>query len=108
MGRSGGGGGTAFNDEPLFAPGSRVARVTIRTGTLVDSVQMTHENRSGNLVDLPHHGGFGGMEQSIDLAANEHIVQIDGRYGNVVDSISIRTSNGRVLSGGGGPVTYQY
>ena len=100
-GPSGGGGGGPFNDESLLQAGTRVARVVIRTGALVDSVEITHARPNGSLVDLPHHGGFGGGEQRLDLNIGERITQIDGRYGQLVDSINIRTTQNRVLSGGG-------
>jgi hypothetical protein len=97
-GPSGGTGGGAFTDpqDPF-----RVARVTIRSGAYVDSVQLTQEQPNGTLVTLPHHGGFGGGEHNLDLAANEHITRIDGRFGAYVDHINIHTDHGRVLSGGG-------
>jgi hypothetical protein len=51
-GPSGGGSGGAFNDEPFLEAGTRVVRVLIRMGALVDSVQITHERRDGSLLDL--------------------------------------------------------
>lgn len=102
FGPSGGGGGGAFNDEPVLQAGTRVARIVIRTGDLVDSVEITHIRPDDTLLTLPHHGGFGGGEQLLDLRAGERITQIDGRYGEFVDSINVRTNQGRVLSGGGG------
>jgi hypothetical protein len=102
FGPSGGGGGDRFDDEPLLETGTRVVRVVIRTGELVDSVQITHIRPNDTLLDLPHHGGFGGGQQLLDLNVGERITQIDGRYGQLADSINIRTNQGRVLSGGGG------
>src|SRR5262245_32153475 len=88
-GPSGGTGGGAFTDpqDPF-----RAARVTIRSGAFVDSVQLTHEQPNGALVTFPHHGGFGGGEQNLDLAANEHITRIDGRLVHLLTtSTSIQT-----------------
>jgi hypothetical protein len=107
-GPSGGGGGGEFNDELKLidlklAPNHRVVRVVIRTGEIVDFVQIIHILPDNDtLVDLDPHGGSGGGQQSLDLRADERITQIDGRYGQLVDSINIRTNQGRVLSGGGG------
>jgi hypothetical protein len=106
-GPSGGTGGGAFTDpEDTF----RVARVTIRTGLFVDSVQMTHERPDGSLVTFPHRGGFGGNERSHDLAVGEHIIRVDGRFGVFVDSIDIFTDRGQSLPGGGrgGRADYRY
>ena len=106
-GPSGGGGGGEFNDErqliELKLPANhKVTRVVIRTGEVVDSVQILHIP----LIIIPSSTftpteGIGGGEQSLELGPDEHITQIDGRYGLLVDSINIRTSRDRVLSGGG-------
>jgi hypothetical protein len=99
QGPSGGPGGGAFAD--LWDP-FRVARVTIRSGAYVDSVQITHERPDGSLVTFDHHGGFGGGEQNLDLLANEHIVRVNGRFGAYIDHITILTNFGRFITGGGG------
>jgi hypothetical protein len=114
-GPSGGVGGSLFNDEPLLEAGTRVVRVEIRTGEFVDSVEITHLRPDETLLDLPHHGGFGGEEQTLDLNREEHITSLDGQYGNAdtsfVNSIRIRTDQGRSLAGGGpggdGAYTYE-
>ena len=116
FGPSGGTGGTAFDDESLFQPNSRLARIIVRSGTLVDAIEITHEITGvGTLITFGHHGGFGGSQQVLDLNLNlqpvrEHIILVEGRYGEFVDHIKITTSQGRVLSagGGGGNASYQY
>ena len=58
----------------------------------------------------PKHGGGGGDEAPIPLAADEYLVGIFGKYGDKVDSIGFIT-NKRVCGPYGGPngdVDYHY
>jgi hypothetical protein len=56
----------------------------------------------GTFVTLGHHGGFGGVRHVLNLANGEHMIRINGHYGNVVTQINILTDGGQTLSGGGG------
>ncbi len=103
-GPSGGWGGSEFADNP--PPNARVTAVNIRSGDTVESVQMVLD--SGN---LPRHGGTGGTPHVFELDEGESITSIEGRYGDVVDSLTIHTSNERTsprYGGTGGRVPYAY
>jgi hypothetical protein len=108
-GYSGGGGGNEFNDEPFVKAGSSVVAVHIRSGSTVDSVQMSLRN-SGGPYDLPKRGGNGGQPQTFRLQQGEFIKRIFGRCGSEVDHIHIVTNLGEIGDGGGdgGDKNYEY
>jgi Jacalin-like lectin domain len=115
VGPSGGLGGGAFSDldalgSSLGSGKSRVGRIEIRHGALIDAVQITHVLNDGSLRTLGQHGGTGGGLATIDMRKDEVVIAISGRYGAFVDSLTIRTNQGRVLKfgGDGGSVAYNY
>jgi hypothetical protein len=111
-GPSGGIGGSAFNDEPRLQAGTRVASIELRSGDLIDAIQVTYRRGNGTLDILDQHGGNGGKEQNFALGAGEHITRVSGDYGNIVHSIRIQTNiPNHVLTGGKevpGSVDYTY
>jgi Jacalin-like lectin domain len=117
-GPSGGTGGNSQvtdSDEGFLEPGTRVARVLLshdRPHNVVGAIQFTHIRSNGSLLDLPHHGGFGGDQTLIDLERNEHIIKISGKYGQFVNSITIQTDNPArspiFVGGPGGAGEYTY
>jgi hypothetical protein len=113
-GGSGGNSGDTDSDEGFLQPGTRVARVVLshdNSHNAVEGIQFTHVRHDGTLLDLPHHGGFGGDQQDFDLVSNEHIVQISGTYDRFVNSITVATDIGHQLTVGNpvgaGAYTYQ-
>jgi Jacalin-like lectin domain len=117
-GPSGGTGGNSQDtdsDEGFLEPGTRVARVLLSFDDghdAVEGIQFTHLRNNGSLLDLPHHGGFGGDQIFFDLARNEHIIKISGKYGRFVNSITIETDNPAhppiTVGGTGGEGKYTY
>jgi hypothetical protein len=109
-GYSGGGGGRQFNDEESVRPGSVVVEVRIRSGSLVDAVQMLLQDHNGNQYELARHGGGGGDPQTFRLQPGQFVTGIYGRYGRYVDHIHIVTNLGEIGDGGGtgGGSNYSY
>jgi len=110
-GSSGGYGGAGYDERgALDALGdARIARVNVRANHVIEAIQLVHQ-APGRDVAEPRHGGDGGQPQSLALAGGEYIRSIAGRYGDRVDSLRIRTTEGLRLSvgGRGGPGRYRY
>lgn len=92
--------GTAFNDVALLPAQSSVSRLVIRAGSRVDRVETVLS--SGYVLS---HGGSGGTEKSLTLAAGEYLRtlyvcsgQKDGR--TRIFHVKFTTSTGRTLAGG--------
>jgi len=92
--------GDAFNDVGLLPDSSAVSKLVLRAGERVDRVEVVLSN--GYILS---HGGAGGTEQSLTLAANEHLSSMQLCSGKHQDHTRIfyakfATSAGRSLSGG--------
>lgn len=87
--------GEAFVD--MFNEGEFVTGVQVCSGSLVDSITLTTNQRT-----LPRRGGPGGGCQSIALDANEHIMRVEGTASEGIETISFTTTRGRVF----GPYGY--
>lgn len=84
----GGNGGDPFSDLGTIPDTSYVTGVNIKSGMLVDNVQMVL-----NTGPLAAHGGPGGdTSTSIILVSGEYIKSITGNAGCVVDQITIQTN----------------
>ena len=70
----GGDSGESFLDIP--PENARLTRVVIRSGDVGDAVQATYGQ-----VELPLHGGTGGVLTPVNLAEGERITQVTGQYG---------------------------
>lgn len=80
---AGGGGGTAFSDTlSMFPAGSRVRKIKVWHGTVIDRLQIVYETPEGDLVDGPSHGGPGGTLSIVTLDPDEYITGITGTYAN--------------------------
>lgn len=78
--------------------------ILIRAGTLIDSIQLVHQNGQSS----GYYGGNGGSQHSYTLSPGESVVAIHGRSGTHVDNIAFVTNLGRVLFGPfGGSVPLQ-
>jgi len=121
LGASGGEGGGPFNDDTATPSAglldkSRVASVRIRSGDLIDAIQVTIQLKdTGQIIELPRNGGGGGGEHRIDLTPNQFISQIRGNHGKFVDSmtITVRDDQGNAqehgpFGGSGGSRSYVY
>ncbi|MDX2419247.1 MAG: jacalin-like lectin [Xanthomonadales bacterium] len=104
---SGGAGGSPFVDMALSGGG--VASITVKSGNLIDSIQLTYRYGNKHVIGLAH-GGKGGKSSTFRLSAGEVITELGGRSGKYVDSLYIRTSKNRVKKWGGkgGGNTYRF
>jgi len=116
-GCSGGVGGSAFDDNEGGADlrNCRVLAIRIRSGAWIDAIQTTVQNKdTGQVTDLPRHGGGGGGENVISVSPNQFVSQIFGGRDTLVRSMSIRlmdNDGNQQLHGpfgGGGSKNYQY
>ena len=109
-GTFGGGGGGAFNELPNNCGGT-VRRIMIRSGSRLDSIQVTYRLSSGQDYTGPHHGGTGGGLHTIDIDIDggERVIGVLGRSGSAVDQVGFVTNRGRIFGPyggcGGGPFT---
>jgi len=95
---SGGAGGSSFVDMALNGVG--IASISVRSGNLIDSIQLTYRYGNKHIIGLAH-GGKGGKSSTFRLSAGEVITELGGRSGKYVDSLYIRTSKNRVKKWGG-------
>ena len=102
----GGNGGSAFDDRqhiPLDGI-AYLKRITLRTGSRVDQLQLQLVSGSGNTLTFSH-GGNGGSPRSLELAPGEFIKQAEVHIGRKSGSdrvfyLKLTTSSGRTLAGG--------
>jgi len=92
--------GHAFNDVGLLPANPAVGKLVMRAGQRVDRVEVVLSNSY-----ILSHGGTGGTEQSLTLAANEYLSSMQLCSGKHEDHTRIfyakfTTSAGRSLSGG--------
>jgi hypothetical protein len=92
--------GRAFNDVSLLPSNPVVREVRLRTGKRVDRIETILSN------GYPFgHGGTGGNEQTLTLAAGEYLSSVylcSGKHNGItrIFSARLQTSHGRSLSGG--------
>jgi hypothetical protein len=101
LGPSGGSGGKAFSDcSRLVINGMPAAPIEIRVrqGRWIDAIQAVYSDEQ--LTPESHGGPFGSLS-SFRLLPGEYITAIGGKYGKFIDSLFIRTSNGRSFGWGG-------
>ena len=89
-GPSGGIGGTPFTDD--IPSNSTVGQLQIRAAAMIDSVQFLHVGLGGGVIASPAHGGLGGELHTIPLGDDRYVASIKGRYGEFVDSLTIKTA----------------
>ncbi|WP_409468815.1 jacalin-like lectin [Streptomyces sp. HC307] len=92
--------GTAFNDADDLPTTPSPRTLTLRGGTRLDAVSLTHDG--GRVLS---HGGTGGTATSLTLASGEHLTSVkltqgqkDGR--TRLFSAAFTTDRGRTLSAG--------
>lgn len=88
----GGTGGSPFDDTQ--APGriARIVALTIRSGSMVDSIQATYQLENGQIWAAPVHGGGGGSPHTISFMEDETISTMLLRTGSLVDQIMLITT----------------
>ncbi|CAL79964.1 conserved hypothetical protein; putative signal peptide; Ricin-type beta-trefoil lectin domain [Bradyrhizobium sp. ORS 278] len=92
--------GTSYNDVSALPANPVPSKLTIRTGSRVDQVELTLSN--GYVFS---HGGTGGTAQSLTLASGEYLTSVNlcsAQYqGHTrIFWVSFATSTGRMLAGG--------
>lgn len=95
---SGGRGGSPFVD--MAVSGGSVAAITVRSGSLIDSIQFTYRYGKKQVRGQAH-GGNGGKSRTFKLKPGEVIIELSGKSGKYVDSLYIKTSRGRSKRWGG-------
>ena len=93
--------GTPFQDN-LPATIEQLVAVSIRHGSLVDSIKGIWRLSDGNLLQGEHHGGNGGSESIFVLQNGEYISKIIVRHGNAIDNLEFHTTEGRQFGPYGG------
>lgn len=94
--------------NPPSSPPSRVERVEVFGGEFIDAIQFFHESSDGVSKPFVQHGGPGGDEHQLNLAREEHITKISGRYGEFVDFIVMETDKDQKIEAGGAGGLGQY
>ncbi|GMF55847.1 unnamed protein product [Phytophthora fragariaefolia] len=94
--------GNDFSDQASVVSGQTVTSITIRAGDRVDGVSLTVSEPTAQAFT---HGGTGGTDNTIALAAGEHITSMEAHWGKKdghtrVFYLNFGTSAGNSVSGG--------
>ena len=106
-GFSGGGGGRPFEDR-FPADDFEVSELRIWGGTFIDAIQVIWRKISDptQVVLGVKHGGLGGQLDrpgglSVLMGSGEYVTSIRGRFGTVVDSLTVHTNRQTFQKAGG-------
>ena len=83
----------------------------LRSGSRIDSIQITYRLSSGQDSTGSRRGGNGGGEHTIDIDVDggERLIGVFGRSGGAVDQLGFVTNKGKIFGPyggcGGGPFT---
>jgi len=88
----GGGGGNEFRDAQPVPGETRIGRIVVRAGALVDSIATSYVHSDESATTLSH-GGSGGIANIVNIAPNERIVAVIGRSGSLLDSLGFVIEN---------------
>lgn len=102
----GGLGGAPFEDRP--PAGATLAAIVVRSGARIDAIQCGWRTADGLLVWGPRRGGEGGAANTIMLADGEQVLELRGRSGERIDSLTIRTTMRTLGPFGGGGGTQDF
>jgi hypothetical protein len=86
---------TAFNCN---AGDGRITRLSIWTGSLVDSIEVAANGSSSGCGRYGHTGDGG--QQTLDLATDEVIVSANGYETGLINALGFKTQTGRSIYGG--------
>jgi hypothetical protein len=91
----GGTGGVSFSDPVLTMVPMviGISSITISSGDLVDSLQVTYLRADGSTYPMPTHGGTGGTTATITFATGEHIIALVGSSGEYLDQLTFLTES---------------
>ncbi len=98
-GPSGGVGGAEFSDGQRG--GRTIVEVRVRSGALIDSIQVVYRDITGLVGKGAMHGRSGGNLSVFKLGPGEYITVVGGKYGKFIDSLYIKTNKGRHQKWGG-------
>ena len=97
----GGGGGDYFSTGAV----GKVKSVNLRSGKLIDSIQLVYTDYNNGFRVSDKKGGDGGVPRSftadVYLPANEAIVSVEVRYGKYIDNLRFITNKGKATYFGG-------
>ena len=79
----------------------KLVGIRIRSGAFIDGIQAVYENKIGQRIESPWHGGTGGNLSVFKLAPDQYIIRFNGKYGWYVDHIGIITNKGQHKGWGG-------
>ena len=102
-GAFGGGGGGSFNELPNNC-GAVVRRIVLRSGSLIDAIQVTYRLSNGQDSTGSNYGGTGGGKHTIDIDVDngERLIGVFGKSGSRVDQLGFVTNKGRIFGPYGG------
>jgi hypothetical protein len=108
-GPSGGTGGNEFVDE-IGPQDYRIVEVHVHAQEQVNGIQIVHQTIDGRRHVFPLRGCAFGDCYILNLAADDFIISISGRYGRQVDTIHIQTNKqvSPTLAGMGSDSMYRY
>lgn len=93
-----------FNDSVFARDKSRVSKVHIRAGYIVDSIQLEYDGQ----YNTPVHGGSGGEAYTMEIEKDDYITEISGTVGSydhsgdcdTIGRLTIKTKKGKIASYG--------
>ncbi|CAH1446306.1 unnamed protein product [Lactuca virosa] len=82
----------------IIPDGGSLARFTISSGDVVNSIRFSYKDQYGFTLTSEHFGGDGGSSNTITFADDEFLIGISGRVGSinnltVITSLSFETNN---------------
>lgn len=83
--------GIVFSDGPI-PEGCRIAGIRVWHGDYIDALQLIYEGGEGDITYGTKHGGSGGDMAVFALAEGEYIISIAGKWGDHIDSLTIKTN----------------
>lgn len=102
----GGSGGSVFTDSNMIGTSyaSVPNSINLRSGRLLDAIDMTYQTTDKTIYQAPRRGGSGGTDHRFQLNPDEKIVKITGRAGSLIDALQFTTNTGRTspFCGGNG------
>ncbi|MEM7619446.1 MAG: jacalin-like lectin [Pseudomonadota bacterium] len=83
--------------------------VRVWSSTCINAMQLVLDV-DGEAIEYHKHGGNGGHLGGMALSHNEYILEIYGRFGSYIDSLTFRTNLGQIrrFGGQGGHVDFIY
>jgi hypothetical protein len=101
--------GDEFTD-PDIPSENRILAINIWAGIYIDALQLIYTDPDDNVTYGTKHGGGGGTLHVFELAENEFITKVSGKYGDYIDSMTIETNLkiSPTYGGSGGGPTFEF